>query len=140
MVGALVRTPSSRCARCASVSSLLSSPSNGCVCVVCAVGTAEFVGQADVDDLGGRWHVHRTSSVSATPEIIDPPRATEGEPEKLLLDEFYQYVTIGAEPPCSGRRNLYTVGLVEAMGLASEQGQVLDFAAFMQQHMTAGKL
>eukprot|EP01044_Picomonas_judraskeda_P012806 COSAG03_NODE_1871_length_3405_cov_1.307320_4_plen_124_part_00 len=107
-----------------------------CVCA----GTAEFVGQTDVDDLGGRWHVHRTSSSSATPEIIDPPRAMEGDPEQLLLNEFYQYVTAGVEPPCSGRRNLYTVGLVEAMGLASEQGQVLDFTAFMQQHMTAGKL
>ena len=93
-----------------------------------------------MDDLGGRWHVHRTSSVSATPDIIDPPRAEEGDPEELLLDEFYQYITAGIEPPCSGRRNLYTVGLVEAMGVASEQGQVLDFTAYMQQHMTAGKL
>ena len=84
--------------------------------------------------------MHRTSSVSATPEIIDPPRDTEDEPERILLNEFHQYVTTGAEPPCSGRRNLYTVGLVEAMGVASEQGQVLDFTAYMQQRMTAGKL
>jgi hypothetical protein len=56
------------------------------------------------------------------------------------MDEFFEYVTAGTEPPCSGRRNLDTVGLVEAMGLASEQGQVLDFTAFMQQHLAAGKL
>ena len=103
-------------------------------------GTAEFVSQTDVDDLGGRWHVHRTSSASGTPEIIDPPRESASEPEALLMDEFFEYVTAGTEPPCSGRRNLDTVGLVEAMGLASEQGQVLDFTAFMQQHLAAGKL
>jgi predicted dehydrogenase len=65
-------------------------------------GVAEFVGQLDVDDLGGRWHVHRTGSNSNEPEVLDPPRPSEAEPEALLMAEFYGYVNGGAEPPCSG--------------------------------------
>ena len=73
-------------------------------------GTAEFIGQTDVDDLGGRWHVHRTSSTSNTAEVLDPPRESDAEPEALLMAEFHSYINGGPEPPCSGRRNLVTVG------------------------------
>ena len=66
-------------------------------------GTAEFVGQADVDDLGGRWHVHSTSNTSDSPEILEP-RESDAEPEALLMAEFYEFLRAGVEPPCSGRR------------------------------------
>ena len=81
-----------------------------CLCLVGAhwaagrpAGTAEFVGQADVDDLGGRWHVPSTSNTSDSPEVLEP-RESDAEPEELLMAEFYEFLRAGVEPPCSGRR------------------------------------
>ena len=51
--------------------------------------------------------------------------------ETVLLDGFHRYVVDDVEPPFSGPRNLITVGLVEAVGAASDGGCVLDFARFM---------
>lgn len=52
-------------------------------------GTAEFVGQADVDDLAGRWHLHRPGE--PTPEILE--KAEERPlPESILLGDFYRYL------------------------------------------------
>jgi hypothetical protein len=35
------------------------------------------------------------------------------------------------EPPFSGHHNLITVGLVEAIGVASDEGRVVEFAAYL---------
>ena len=37
----------------------------------------------------------------------------------------------GVEPPFSGRNNLVVVGLIQALGLASERREVVDFTEFM---------
>jgi len=53
------------------------------------------------------------------------------EAEVALLDGFYQYVTEGVEPRFGGRRNLQTVGLIEAIGAASDQNKVIDFKDYL---------
>lgn len=53
-------------------------------------------------------------------------------PEEVLLDGFQRYVTEGVEPDFGGHRNLPTVGLVEGLGAASDEGCVVDFGAFMR--------
>lgn len=60
--------------------------------------------------------------------LIEPLEETEAE--KGLLDGFRRYVEEGIEPPFSGRHNLVVVALVEALGIASDQGKVLDFEEF----------
>lgn len=59
-------------------------------------------GQQDVDDLGGRWHVHRTGRANAM--VLEPAGGGGRRPEALLLEEFYRWLTVGpeAEPACSG--------------------------------------
>lgn len=53
-------------------------------------------------------------------------------PEDILLDGFRRYVTEDAEPDFGGRLNLPTVGMVEGIGVASDEGRVVDFGAFMR--------
>ncbi len=55
----------------------------------------------------------------------------ETEAEEALLDGFRHYVEEGVEPPFSGRNNLVVVGLIQALGLASERREVVDFTEFM---------
>ena len=55
-------------------------------------------------------------------------------PEETLLDGFYGYVSKGVEPAFSGRNNLKTVGLINALGASSDQGAVIDFDAYMDTH------
>lgn len=50
-----------------------------------------------------------------------------------LLDGFRRYVEEGVEPPFSGKHNLVVVALVEALGMASDQGAVLDFEQYVAQ-------
>ena len=52
-------------------------------------------------------------------------------PEEVLLDGFRQYVTDGIEPEFGGHRNLPTVGMVEGIGVASDEGRVIDFHAYL---------
>lgn len=52
-------------------------------------------------------------------------------PEEVLLDGFRQYVTDGVEPEFGGHRNLPTVGMVEGIGVASDEGRVIDFHAYL---------
>jgi predicted dehydrogenase len=80
-------------------------------------------------ELNGRGlMVHRAGTASPEQLPLDqvPPA------EARLLDSFCQAVTAGVEPETSGARNLTTVGLVEGMGLAADQGTVLDFAAYLR--------
>ena len=70
----------------------------------------------------------------AEAEII--PLDEAPPPETVLLDGFRDYIRDGVEPSFSGRRNLVTIAMVEAVGVASDGGVVLDFEDFMQsQHV-----
>ena len=70
----------------------------------------------------------------AEAEII--PLDEAPHPETVLLDGFRDYIRDGVEPSFSGRRNLVTIAMVEAVGVASDGGVVLDFEDFMQsQHV-----
>ena len=60
---------------------------------------------------------------------VVPLEATD--PEIELLNRFRQFVEEGVEPTFSGRNNLVIVGLIEALGVASDRGAVLDFSEFM---------
>jgi len=55
-------------------------------------------------------------------------------PEETLLDGFRDYVLNNVEPSFSGPQNLATVGLINALSASSEQGQVIDFDAYMATH------
>lgn len=55
-----------------------------------------------------------------------------GDATEILLDAFRDYIKEGVEPDVSGRRNLTTVALVEAMGVASDEGQIIDFEEYLQ--------
>ncbi len=50
----------------------------------------------------------------------------------ILLDGFANYVLRDVEPEFSGRQNLTTVAMVEAMGVASDEGRIIDFAEYLQ--------
>ena len=41
-------------------------------------------------------------------QVLEPAGGAGRQPESLLMDEFYAWLTVGptAEPPCSGRQNL----------------------------------
>jgi len=76
---------------------------------------------------GSELQVHRPGAEEPEPvPLDDAPR-----PEAALLDGFYRYITEDVEPGFSGPQNLITVGLVESIGAASDQGTVLDFDAYM---------
>ena len=55
--------------------------------------------------------------------------------EEYLLDAFARYIGEGIEPEFGGHQNLYTVGLVEAVGIASDEARVIDFADFVDQYV-----
>jgi predicted dehydrogenase len=56
----------------------------------------------------------------------------QSDAETALLDAFYRYIHEDVEPSVSGPENLFTVGLVECLGIASDQGAVLDFDEYMK--------
>jgi predicted dehydrogenase len=56
----------------------------------------------------------------------------QSDPQAALLDGFYRYIRQDVEPGVSGSQNLVTVGLVECIGAASDQGAVLDFDEYMK--------
>tara|TARA_B100001123_G_scaffold82937_1_gene94611 strand:- start:4713 stop:5708 length:996 start_codon:yes stop_codon:yes gene_type:complete len=53
-------------------------------------------------------------------------------PEEILLNGFVEYVGSGIEPEFSGPNNLTTIALVEGLGLASDEGRVVDFRTLME--------
>jgi hypothetical protein len=45
---------------------------------------------------------------------------------EVMLDLFQAYVERDEEPPSSGRRNLWTVAMVEAGGVSSDEDRIVD--------------
>ena len=60
------------------------------------------------------------------------------ESTMIILDGFAAYINDDEEPEFSGRQNLTTVAMVEAMGVASDEGRIIDFDEFLQRP-AAGK-
>jgi predicted dehydrogenase len=60
------------------------------------------------------------------------------ESTTIILDGFAAYINNDEEPEFSGRQNLTTVAMVEAMGVASDEGRIIDFDEFLQRP-AAGK-
>ncbi|MFH1569940.1 MAG: Gfo/Idh/MocA family oxidoreductase [Gemmatimonadota bacterium] len=58
------------------------------------------------------------------------------EPTDVLLDGFRDYVLKDVEPEFSGSNNLVTVAMVEAMGVASEEGWVIEFEEYLERAST----
>lgn len=54
-------------------------------------------------------------------------------PEDALLDGFREYIRNAEEPCFSGRENLKTVGLIEAVGVASDRKTVIDFKNYLRE-------
>ena len=54
------------------------------------------------------------------------------DPMSSLLDCVRDYIEKDEEPHISGRQNLTTVAMVEAMGVASDEARVIDFDEYMQ--------
>ena len=50
----------------------------------------------------------------------------------ILLDGFSDYIKRGVEPEFSGRQNLTTVAMVEAMGVSSDEGRIIDFDEYLK--------
>ena len=58
------------------------------------------------------------------PEIVpldDVPSASD-----TMLDLFKAYVEESVEPPSSGPNNLWTVAMVEAGGISSDEGRIVE--------------
>ncbi|MDA1140591.1 MAG: Gfo/Idh/MocA family oxidoreductase [Planctomycetota bacterium] len=64
-------------------------------------------------------------------EAEELPFVESAPPETILLDGFAAYINEGIEPSFSGKRNLDTVGIIEALGTASARGEVLEFQDFL---------
>lgn len=64
--------------------------------------------------------------------LDEVPEATD-----VLLDGFRDYVEKGEEPAFSGPNNLITVAMVEAMGVASDEGWVIEFEDYLERPTTA---
>jgi len=63
--------------------------------------------------------------------LDEVPEATD-----VLLDGFRDYVEKNEEPEFSGPNNLITVAMVEAMGVASDEGWVIDFEDYLERPTT----
>ena len=50
----------------------------------------------------------------------------------VLMDGFGDYVINDVEPDFSGAGNLVTVAMVEAMGVASDEGRIIDFKDYLE--------
>ena len=82
-----------------------------------------------------------TLEVAGDELLLRKPGALEDEvvaldevppPQEILLDGFHRYVSEGVEPEFGGHENLTTVALVEAVGLSSDEGRVVDFREYLQ--------
>lgn len=86
----------------------------------------EFEG-GSVSEVGGELELTRPGSNEAESlELVEI-----GNSEAILLDGFADYINNGTEPSFSGRNNLITVAMVEAMGVSSLKGEVIDFPAYL---------
>ncbi|MDP6775936.1 MAG: Gfo/Idh/MocA family oxidoreductase [Candidatus Latescibacteria bacterium] len=70
--------------------------------------------------------VHQGEKEPETVPLDDAPNASHA-----MLDMFKAYVEDGVEPPSSGPNNLQTVALVEAGGVASDEGRIVDLDDFL---------
>ena len=48
------------------------------------------------------------------------------QPEAILLDGWLRYIKEGVEPRFGGRANLKTIALIEAIGIAADEGRVVE--------------
>ena len=96
-------------------------------------GTAEYT--------EGSWKIHRpnqdvpedtgfsgNTGIPGTSGIISSA-------ESVLLDLFHSYVFKGEEPEQSGRKNLNTVGLINALCHSSERGEPVEFAGYLAEQL-----
>ncbi len=88
--------------------------------VECAEGCLEVEGDG----------IHLRRPGADADEILPLDRVPEAGQQ--LLDGFAKYIQEGVEPPFGGHQNLYTIALVEAAGVASDEVRVVDFRAFME--------
>ena len=106
-------------ASCAFTCSYMSHRSLGSVVVECAEGAVVLGGKTVTVER------HETKETREVP-IGERPRA-----ETRVVDEFVAWLTGGDEPVCGMHHNLFIVGAVEATGLASDEGRVIDIAALI---------
>jgi len=99
----------------------------GYLCTFAAPGKGGNVLRIDCEKAtledGGK-EVRVTQSESKETESIELDKTPAAE--MILLDGFADYIHKDVEPPFSGPENLKTVGLVDAVGKASDQNVVLD--------------
>jgi len=83
--------------------------------------------KGSLDVVGDQLHLRKPE---ATEDEILP--IEEGKTAvSILLDGFYKYISEGVEPAFSGRENLKTIALVEASGVASDEGKIIDFQKYL---------
>ena len=80
-----------------------------------------------VSEVGGQLKLMRPGSTE--PESLELEQVDASE--SILLDGFAAFINRGIEPSFSGRNNLVTVAMVEAMGVSSGQGEVIDLPAYL---------
>jgi len=64
------------------------------------------------------------------PEIV--PLDAAPSASDTMLDLFQAYVEEGVDPPSSGPNNLLTVAMVEAGGISSDEGRIVDIGEMMR--------
>lgn len=84
-----------------------------------------------VSEVGGRLELTRPGSTEIELLGLEPIDC----PESILLDGFADFINLGIEPSFSGRNNLFTVAMVEAMGVSSRQGEVIDLPTYLARMM-----
>ena len=80
-----------------------------------------------VSDVGGQLKLMRPGSTE--PESLELEHVDASE--SILLNGFADFINRGIEPSFSGRNNLATVAMVEAMGVSSLQGEVIDLPVYL---------
>ena len=82
---------------------------------------------ASLEVLGGEIRVVRQGEKESETVPFDAVPS----PEQTMLDLFKAYVEDGEEPPSSGPNNLWTIAMVEAGGVSSDEGRVVELSEFM---------
>lgn len=83
--------------------------------------------RASLEVAGGGIKVVRQGEKEAEILALD-----EGpQSSHAMLDLFKAYVEDGVEPPSSGRKNLWTVALVEAGGISSDEARIVELSELM---------
>jgi predicted dehydrogenase len=81
-----------------------------------------------LEQVGAELRLRRPGAEADEVVPLDPAPPAE----RVLMDGFYRYVTEGVEPEFGGHNNLTTMALVEAVGVASDEGRVVDFQKFLK--------